>query len=263
MKNKPVLFFIHGFSLGGWYFDDYKAYFEALGYRCVAPTLPFHDQSPDDTNPKIGKVCLQDHIDFLEREILKLKEKPVVIGHSMGGLLAQHLVNNGSADSAVLLQPAPPRGISMLNIRTLYHSTKLILNAILQKPVRYSFESAKPLFFNGLPDDMARALHDRSVYDSGKVMLEISMGWNPAIDPANVKGKVLVVAGSKDLAIRPAVLKKVARKFGEKATYVEFDRAHEIVIEPGWNEVTAYIHSWIELNVSGPVHGKHYEHVIS
>jgi pimeloyl-ACP methyl ester carboxylesterase len=114
MTNTIVM--IHGMWGGGWYWNNYVRYFEARGYRCIAPTLRYHDVDPDwDPHPHLGTTSLIDYVDNLENETADLKDPPILMGHSMGGLLALMLASRIQAKALVLLAPASPYGIMALS----------------------------------------------------------------------------------------------------------------------------------------------------
>ncbi len=252
MTDKPVLFFIHGYAVGNWYFDQFKAFFEQQGYTCYAPTLPLHDVPPNKKEAAVAKLGLKDYIDHLEKEILKVDTTPVLIGHSLGGLLVQHLANRGLARDLVLLQPAAPRDISMVTLSQVHHHFGPIVNALVRQPFKYSYAAARHLFFNNMSAQAGLDLYNKTVYESGKVMFELLTHQQPAIDPNNIKGKVLAIAGSEDRGCTPKIVKKIALKYGDKSTYKEFSkRGHEIVIEEGWEEVAEYISQWLNSNIIG------------
>lgn len=106
---------IHGMWGGGWCWENYKEFFEGKGYHCITPTLRFHDVDPKEfPDPRLGTASLLDYAEDLEREINKLSTLPILMGHSMGGLLAQILGSRGLAKALVLLTPASPAGIMAL-----------------------------------------------------------------------------------------------------------------------------------------------------
>jgi pimeloyl-ACP methyl ester carboxylesterase len=110
-----TIFMIHGMWGGPYLWDNYKSLFEKEGYQCVTTTLRFHDMDPKDTpDPRLGTTSMLDYAADLEHEIRQFGEKPIIMGHSMGGLLAQILGSRGLAKALVLLTPVSPAGIFAL-----------------------------------------------------------------------------------------------------------------------------------------------------
>ncbi len=94
---------IHGMWGGGWCWENFKQYFEQKGYACHAPTLRYHDMEPGDSpNASLGVVSLKEYARDLERYIRCMGVKPILMGHSMGGLLAQMLAAKGLAQGFIL-----------------------------------------------------------------------------------------------------------------------------------------------------------------
>ena len=87
---------IHGMWGGSWYWKNFKRYFEEREYKCYTPTLRYHDIDPKhEPDPGLGTISLLDYAQDLEEYIRNLDEKPLLMGHSMGGLLAQILGAQG------------------------------------------------------------------------------------------------------------------------------------------------------------------------
>ena len=87
MNNTIMM--IHGMNVNAECWADFKGPFEEKGYRCITPTLRFHDMDPSSPpDPRLGTVGLLDYADDLEKEIKQLDDIPILIGHSLGGLLA-------------------------------------------------------------------------------------------------------------------------------------------------------------------------------
>ena len=98
---------IHGMWGTGSYWENFRDFFEGRGYRCVVPTLRFHDMDPNGLpDPRLGTTSLPDYAADLEKLIRELNVVPILMGHSMGGLLAQILGSRGLAKALVLLTPA-------------------------------------------------------------------------------------------------------------------------------------------------------------
>jgi pimeloyl-ACP methyl ester carboxylesterase len=249
-----TIYMIHGMWGGPWYWENYKNFFEKEGYRCITTTLCFHDMDPQDApNPQLGTTSLLDYAGDLEQEIQQLGVKPIVMGHSMGGLLAQILGSRALAKSLVLLAPASPAGIMALRpsvIKSFWSIQKKW--GFWKKPMRQTFNEAVYSMLHLLPSDEQKQAYDRFVYESGRAAYEIGY-WlfdsknASKIDETKVTCPVLVIAGAEDRITPAAVVRKVAEKYEVVSTYKEFENhAHWVVAEPGWQEIVEYIADWLK-----------------
>jgi pimeloyl-ACP methyl ester carboxylesterase len=249
-----TIFMIHGMWGGPWYWQNYRRFFEAQGYRCIVTTLPYHDMDPNGVpDPRLATASLLDYVDTLAHEIAQLDEKPIVMGHSMGGLLAQMLGERGLAKALVLLTPAAPAGVLALKpsvIRSF--AGMLTIWGFWRKPVRPTLRDAVYSTFHLLPPDQQRQAYDRLVPESGRVVFETGL-WlfdsrhASRVDATKVTCPVLVIAGSQDRIVPAAVVRQVANKYRHVSSYKEFaDHAHWVVAEPGWQDVAAYVGTWLE-----------------
>lgn len=248
---------IHGMWGGGWYWENFKNFFQEKGYRCHAPTLRHHDIEPNAAPPpsELGNTSLLDYAEDLEKYILTLDEKPILMGHSMGGLLAQILGSRGLANSLVLLTSAPPSGIFALKFSVLKSFWSVMTTwGFWKNPSLIPFEAAVYATMHMLPENERKPLYDKFVYESGRAAAEIGL-W--LLDPqkaARVDAKmvdcpVLVIAGSEDRITPASVVKKIAEKYKTTSTYKEFkNHAHWILLEPGWEEVATFVLNWINKN---------------
>jgi non-heme chloroperoxidase len=252
-----TIFMIHGMCAGAWAWSNFKGFFEAQGYRCVTPTLRYHDIDPGDApNPQLGFTSVLDYADDLEQEIRHLDVKPIVMGHSMGGLLAQMLGTRGLAKALVLLTPASPAGIMGLKLSTI----RAFLSSFTQwgfwrKPMRLTFNEAVYTVFHVMSSEEQRALYDKFVYESGRAGCEIGL-WlcdtkgASRVDESQVTCPVLVIAGTEDRMTPASVVRKVAKKYKAVSTYKEFtNHAHWVLGEPGWETITEYISGWLDQTV--------------
>jgi pimeloyl-ACP methyl ester carboxylesterase len=248
-----TIFMIHGMWGGPWYWENYRRVFEARGYRCVAATLPYHDMDPRGIpDARLGTTSLLDYAEALQSEVRGLGEKPIVMGHSMGALLAQMLGARGLASSLVLLTPASPSGIVALTPSVIRSFWSVMTKwGFWRRPMRQSFGEAAYSMLHLLPESERRQAYEKFVYESGKAAFEIGF-W--LFDPRNASKveaskltcPVLVVAGAQDRITPAAVVRKVARKYKAVSTYKEFENhAHWVVAEPRWQEVAEYVSAWL------------------
>jgi pimeloyl-ACP methyl ester carboxylesterase len=248
-----TIFMIHGMWGRRENWANYQRVFEAEGYRCVATTLPYHDVDPRGMpDPRLGTTSVLDYADALEREVRQLGATPIVMGHSMGGLLAQILGARGLAKALVLLAPASPAGIlaftpsvvrSFWSVQTTW--------GFWRKPMRQTFGEAVYSMLHLLPEDEQRKAYDRFVYESGRAACEIGYWFlDPRgaarVDESKVTCPVVVIAGAQDRITPASVVRQVAKKYKSVATYKEFENhAHWVLAEPQWLEITAYVADWL------------------
>jgi non-heme chloroperoxidase len=245
---------VHGMWGGAWCWDIFKIYFETQGYQCHVPVLRHHDVSPEDPPPAaLGTTSLLDYAADLETYIRNLPEKPILMGHSMGGLLVQMLAQRGLALKSVLLTPAPPSGIHAISGSVLKCFLSMFLKwAFWRKPHRIPFERAVYAFLHQLPKDRQQKEYNRLVFESGKAAFEIGM-WPldkkkaSCVDETKIDCPQLIIAASNDRIVPAAVVKKVYHKYRQTADFKQFEgHSHWLLGEEGWEEVAGYVLSWLE-----------------
>jgi len=244
---------IHGMWGGGWNWENYKKFFEEKGYHCLTPTLRFHDVDPKEPpNPRLGTTSLLDYVEDLEKEIRKLETLPILMGHSMGGLLVQILGSRGLAKALVLLAPAPPLGIMALKPSVIRSFLSPLLKwSFWRKPMRQTFAEAAYSTMNLLTEKEQKRLYDRYVYESGRAACEIGFWFldrkgAAKVDASRVTCPVLVIAGAQDRITPASVVRKVAEKYKAVSTYQELpNHAHWLIVEPGWQEIAECISDWL------------------
>ena len=249
---------IHGMWGGAWYWANYQQFFEERGYHCVTPTLRFHDTDPKEPpHPQLGTTSLLDYADDLEKEIRMLDTTPVLMGHSMGGLLAQILGSRGLARALVLLAPAAPGGIVALKPSVIRgFGSPLMKYGFWKRPMRQTFNEAAYSTLQLLPVADQKETFNRFVYESGRVACEIGFWFldrkgAAKVDESRVTCPVLVIAGAQDRITPASVVRKVADKYKAVSTYQEFaGHAHWVVSEPGWPEIAEYIANWLNQMLS-------------
>ena len=249
-----TIFMIHGMCAGGWIWQNYKEFFEGKGYQCIAPTLRFHDMDHNDTpDPRLGTTSLLDFTADLENEIRSLGEKPIVMGHSMGGLLAQILGSRGLARALILLTPAPPAGIWILKPSVVRASLSGLKQwGFWRKPLRQTFDELVYAALHLMTTAEQKEIFNKFVYESGRASCEIGFWFLDSkrasmVDESKITCPVLVIAGAQDRTIPTSVARQIARKYKSVLTYRELpDHAHWVVGEPGWTEIAGYISDWLD-----------------
>ncbi|RZU45273.1 pimeloyl-ACP methyl ester carboxylesterase [Fluviicoccus keumensis] len=231
----------------------YRDFFEGRGYTCVVPDLRHHDVPPDAPPPAgLGDTGIEDYVDDLEALIRAMPEPPVIMGHSMGGLIAQLLAERGLGKAIVLMTPASPAGINALKLSVI-RSTMSIQSSwgFWKKPMRITFQEACYGILNLLPPAEQQQAYAAFVHESGRAAFEIGywpfdINRSTSINAAKVKQPMLVVAATEDRMTPAVVVHKVAEKYGKNATYMEFaGHSHWILEEQGWEAVAGAVESWV------------------
>jgi len=252
-----TIMMIHGMWGGPWYWDKFKTYFTEKGYQCVATTLRYHDLDPGDPpNLALGTTGLLDYAADLENEIRKLDEKPILFGHSMGGLLAMMLAGRNLAAAVVALTPASPAGINAITpsvVRSFFSvQTKW---AFWNKPMRQTYNEAVYSMLNLLPPNEQKEAYSKFVYESGRAAFQIGYWFLDSqkascVEIDSISNPILIIGGKKDRITPLSVVRNTAKKFKGKADFRGFDNhAHWIIAEPGWQEVADYAASWLDKNL--------------
>jgi non-heme chloroperoxidase len=254
-----VIVMIHGMFGGSWCWDHYRDFFEHKGYTCLTPVLRYHDCDPhDEPHPLLGSVSLLDYADDLEKEIRKLDARPIIMGHSMGGLIAQILGSRGLGKSLVLLTPAAPAGVLAIKPSVVKSiSGSMIKWGFWRKPIQSTFESTSYSALHLLSEKRRREVFSRFVHESGRAAFEIGFWFIDSrkaayIDEKKIDCPVIVVAGAEDRITPASVNRKIAHKYKAVATYMEFpNHAHWIFGEPGWETVAGHIYLWLQQKEAG------------
>lgn len=245
---------IHGMWGGSWCWDNYKDFLEKKGYQCITTALRHHDMNPGDhPDPELGTTSLLDYAKDLEQEILQLESKPIVMGHSMGGLLAQILGSRDLAKALVLLTPASPYGILSIRPSVIKSFWGILKKWGFWKTAnRLTFDEAVYSSLHLLPEDQQKIIYDKFVYESGRAATEMGLWFlNPKkasyVDASKIKCPMLVISGSEDRITPTVVTEKIAKKYKPVSTYKSFtNHAHLVIAEPGWQEIADYVSEWLD-----------------
>ena len=248
---QPVVF-VHGLWLlqGSW--QRWAEAFETAGYIALTPGWPGDPASVAEANANpdamagktVGQVA--DHFSTL---ISQLERKPVVIGHSFGGLLAQILAGRGQSHVTVAIDPAPFRGVLPLPLSALKAAWPVLGSlSNRHRAVPLSYKQFRFAFANAVSEDEARSLYrDHAVPAPGAPLFQAATAnfnpWTQAqVDTLNQeRGPLLVISGQKDNTVPWAVANAAYRQQLLNPGHTEIveiaGRGHSLVIDSGWREV--------------------------
>ena len=227
------LVFLHGAWDSHRCFEGYVRFFAERGWNCYA----FTRRTSRD------RVRIEDYLDDTLRVLDQVGPAPVVIGHSLGGLLAQLLAERGRCAAAVLIESGPPKGIPVIpKARTWPVFLKLAPRIALGKQFLPTRRAARRAWLNRMPADQATQLHARLVPESGVAFRQVLAGY--PVDAELVRCPILCVGGLDSPSITSKMVAKTARRYG--AELIELaGHSHWLMEEPGWEEGAAAIEHWL------------------
>jgi pimeloyl-ACP methyl ester carboxylesterase len=249
-QAKPPMLFIPGYFASAWVYESYLPFFADRGYAGFALNLRGREGSALPSGTVLGRVSMNDFIDDARQAVRWLTERlsrPIVVGHSMGGLIAQKLGEEGLARALVLLSSAPPRGISVMSGRLLRRQLRYLPALLRSKRVVPRWSDMRALVLNRVPEDEQQAAFARFVSDSGRAGREMSLGA-VKVDAERVRANgcpVLVVTSDDDRFIPPRIAQRIAQRY-RAPVYMARGHGHLMLQEPGWSEPASFIASWLE-----------------
>jgi pimeloyl-ACP methyl ester carboxylesterase len=247
----PVVF-IHGLWLLPSSWDRWAAMFEEAGYSSVEPGWPDDPETVAEAkaHPEVlaGKSVgeIADHIDAFIR---RLDKKPVVIGHSFGGLMTQIVAGRGLAKVSVAIDPAPFRGVLPLPFSTLKSASPVLGNpANRSRAIPLTYDQFRFAFANAVGEDEAKELYDTfAVPAAGKPLFQGAFAnlnpWTEVkVDTTNPeRGPLLILDGEKDNTVPWAIANASYRRQKRNPGVTEIqkmpNRGHALTIDSGWKEV--------------------------
>lgn len=253
MRSLPHLVMIHGAFCGGWAFDKFRRPFEARGYQIHAPDLRGHGAA-SRLRSSSAPISLTDYADDLATLISGLDAPPVLLGHSLGGLLAQMLAARVDVSAAILLAPSAPWGVlpstlfEIASAQTLFWATGDFWNIALAP----NYEIAASLSLDKLPPEERREVFARFRRESGLATFEV-LYWpldtrRAAHVPARkVTCPILCLSGSEDRINPPSTVQRIAERYRGRAVFEELEgHSHWLIGEPGWQRIAARAINWLD-----------------
>lgn len=257
LKTKTIVLISGAFVTNeGW--GEWKNYFESKGYTVLTPSWQYKDGSVSDLRTahkdSISKEYnLQKIVDYHADLIDKLPEKPILVGHSFGGLIVQLLMQRDKGVAGVAYHSVPPKGVFILKysfLKSLWGPLGIFKSK--DKPFLMSFKQWQYAFTNGMPETEQREYYDKLVVPETRRVLRAALKKSGKIDFKRAHAPLLFVSGSTDNIIPAALNKKNYKRYkkhgpeGSITMYKEFEgRNHLAMSQSNWKEDADYILDWI------------------
>jgi alpha-beta hydrolase superfamily lysophospholipase len=197
---------------------------------------------------RLGQLTLSRVLEHFADIIKKLNEKPIIIGHSMGGLVVQLLLQRDLAAAGVAINSAPPLGVFTTKWSFLKSNWPHITPFVSQKtPIEMTFERFQYTFVNKMPLAEQRAAYDRYVVPESRRIPRESL--TARVDFKKPHPPLLLIAGSDDNIIPASLNKSNYARYKPTTSVTDFKefagRTHFIIGQKAWEEVAEYILAWL------------------
>lgn len=252
--SKTVVF-IHGAWMVPASWDNFRRSFEAAGFTTHAPAWPYIDSAPPEElrrnpPPGLGTLGIKEIVAHYHDFIASLPEKPLIIGHSFGGLFAQLLLDRGLGWAGVAIDPAPvafvPPGAT-----SLFAAAPVLFRwQGWELPFTLSREAFASSFANAAPPDIQNDAYDRLVVPtSGRMFYEGSFWIGTAVHPRRRTQPLLITVGGEDKTVTPFTAMGAFNLQKHSPAETDFKyfpgHSHFLIAEPGWEDVANYILRWV------------------
>ena len=250
---------IHGLWMTPCSWQPFRDFYEARGYRVLAPPWPrLHEQVDEirrDPSALAGLGVLE-IVQHYEAVVRTLPEPPILIGHSFGGLIVQMLLDRGLGAAGVSLDGTVPKGILTLPFSVLKAASPVLGNPLnYWRTVMLTFEQFRYAFANTMSEAAARGAYEHhAIPGPGRPIFQAAFanfvpGAATTVNRRNrARTPLLLIAGSEDHLVPPTLNRINYRKYsgsGAVTDYQEFaGRSHLLIAQEGWQEVAEFALGW-------------------
>ncbi len=259
--SKTPVVFVHGLWLHAESWGKWQEVFEANGYDTLAVSWPGDGETTEATrrNPSaVAGYGVTEIADHIAGQIQSLGKKPVLIGHSFGGLLVQNLLGRDLGSAAIAIDPAPIKGVPELPFSALKSSFPVLGNPFnFKRAVSLTEEQFRFGFTNALPKKEAQELYAsfampapaRPLFQAATATLNPNAATK--VDTFNARrGPLLLISGGMDNTVPPVLVKSTLKAYRWSKAVTEYKeflgRGHSLTIDSGWWDIADYCLSWLK-----------------
>ena len=258
---KNPIVFVHGLWLHAESWNNWKEFFRANGYEVVAASWPGDAENTEATRKNANALAgfgVGEIADHIAKQLKAFDKKPILIGHSFGGLLVQNLLGRDLASAAVAIDPAPIKGVPELPVSALKSAFPVLGNPFnLNRSVSLTESQFRFGFTNAVSEQEAKELYAKYAMPApGRPLFQAATAtFNPnsatKVNVANAtRGPLLLISGLEDNTVPPVLVKSTLRAYGKSSAVTEYkefaNRGHSLTIDSGWKELAEYILKWLK-----------------
>ncbi|HCM04524.1 MAG TPA: alpha/beta hydrolase [Oceanospirillales bacterium] len=254
--DKPTVLLVHGMWSNQDTLKEVQDTFIDQGYPTEALQLPYHcskEEHTPESQASLAKMRLQNYVGHVIERVKQQSTPPILVGHSMGGLLVQLVAAQVPCQRLILLSSAAPAGINGLSIsaiRTL--GSNLLRFPLWKKITEVKLENVRYGLANSQSSELQQEIAKNCTYESGMATLQISMGlmlrsYSAAhVNAEKIKCPVLIIGGTADRITSIGVQRNIAKRFGAQCKLVEItDCCHWTVSGKYFPQIQSKIVDWL------------------
>lgn len=247
MTAAPIVM-VHGAFCGGWAFERFRAPFEAAGHEVLTPDLRGH--APDDPAEAVVGVSMTDYARDVAALCEGQAEPPILLGHSLGGLVAALAAGRAPVSAVVLLAPSAPWGVAASSMEEAITAFGLhMLGPFWAQAVPPDGDLMRRYSLDRVNRADRSAIVRRLRPESGRALWETLNWWLDPFMTTSLGGAApspcLVIGGQRDVVHPPSTVRQTAARLG--ADFVEAPgMSHWLPGETGWEEIAEITLGWLE-----------------
>jgi pimeloyl-ACP methyl ester carboxylesterase len=255
-KNPKSILFITGAFVSNESWNEWSHFYESRGYKTMAPAWPFKDapttvlrsRHPDT---QVASIRLAQLIAHFEEIASSFPEKPIIIGHSIGGLIAQILNQKGLASTAIAIHSVPPQGLLTFKLSFLKAGWgPLGFFTPTKETFLMNFPQWQYAFANGMEFELQEKGYLQLAIPESKLVVRDTITTVAKVDFKKPHQPLLFIAGDTDHTIPHQLNYDNYKKYTDKNSVTDYKlfsgRNHFVLGQPGWQEIAIYILEWLQ-----------------
>lgn len=246
MSNSVIM--VHGAFCGGWAFDRFREPFERAGYQVLAPDLRGH--GPDERTEAVVGVSMGDYARDIAALCAEQDSPPVLVGHSMGGLVAAMAAARAPVRALALLAPSAPWGVTGSSVEEAITAFGLhMLGPFWTTAVAPDASLMRRYSLDRMARDERDGIVERLRPESGRALWETLNWW---LDPfmttslgSSPSAPALGMGGARDVVHPPGTVRQTAQRIAAEFRLLD-GMSHWLPGEPGWEQAAGQLLDWLD-----------------
>ncbi|KZC97254.1 MULTISPECIES: alpha/beta hydrolase [Thalassospira] len=249
-KSKTPIVFVHGAFTGAWCWNEhFLTWFADQGFETISFSLRGHGGSGGRDLRSLASI--DDYVEDLETVVDTLGQKPILIGHSMGGYIIQKYLEKHKVTAAVLMASVPPEGLLASNTMMAMAKPDLYLQMFwLQAIGPHTLlrdRLGRAMLSPDIAEDEGMIYFGRLETESHRALMDM-MGANPVFLSQTDLPPILAIGARNDEIIQSELVNHTAKRLGADCILLD-DIAHAMMLDAKWEKAASQIAKWLEKNV--------------